>query len=219
MKGKHILTILLIFIFYILGTLSIVDADIELAYDDGEPEEGWGAALGILYGVRFVPPCMPIRVLATRFELDIPAPPEEIIIRIFDSGYNEIVSPITASGLVDGWNEVDLTSHNIVVTGPFIIALDWGPGTPPATIAWLGFDTDGDGTRSWIYRPGEGWKTVAEETPGGPEGNVGNWLIRAVIDDCPVGGRLIPTNTRAYACLVMLAVIIVSGATITRVYR
>ena len=218
MKEKHFLKMLSLFVIFMLGTLGIVYADTELAYDDGDPEEVWMGGNGILYGVRFVPPCVPIRVLTTRFELRIFSP-QEIIIRIFDSGYNEIVPPITASGLVDGWNEVDLTSHNIVVTGPFIIALDFGYGTPPTTFAWLGLDTDGDGTRSWIYRPGDGWKTVAEEPPGGPGGNVGNWLIRAVIDDCPVGGHLIPTNARAYAYLVILAIIIVSGATVLRVVR
>lgn len=122
----------------------------ELAYDDGSAETAmWMTPEGVVdqgrLAVRFTPDFTPAWLTIARFYIsDTGFTSAPLMVHVLDSGFSDIIAPLEYSGVQIGWNDVDLSSYGIVVTGDFYIALEWTVGYTNQ----LGIDTDSDSGRS-----------------------------------------------------------------------
>ena len=158
----------------------------ELAYDDGTSEQGIaGFLVGEYLAVRFSLPsgCSSARLLSARFYKVAPVTDDtNVIVHILGSDeITELTTPFTYDIAVDNsWNEVDLHSKNIVVTGDFFVAIEYLISNDP----FLGYDLGSVASRS--YKGTLGHFAISPR---------GNYMIRAVIECiAPVGGIAVPTN-------------------------
>ena len=91
----------------------------ELAYDDGTGSEdaSWEAGKG--FAVCFSPPAGQVKVVRARYYLYDPRPIE---VHVWDyAAHNNLITPFTANTTAEGWNDVDLSAYNIVVSGDFCL--------------------------------------------------------------------------------------------------
>jgi hypothetical protein len=111
-------------------------------------------------------------------------------VHVLNSTFADMITPFTTTVNL-GWNDIDLSSYNIVVTGDFLLGLEWTP-TTTFDNTWLGFDTSGpDYLRSWCHslNPPVPWQLISLYNPNSP----GNFLIRAVVAR-PVGIDVKPAS-------------------------
>jgi hypothetical protein len=90
-------------------------------------------------------------------------------------------SPIIFTTIGSGWNDIDLSANNIVVSGDFWIAYRWvNPGANPC----IAIDQSAASGRSYDGSPGS-WTPYTYD-----------YMIRAVVDlaAAPVGGISSPVN-------------------------
>jgi len=184
------LTLLLMIV--IVSTVSFLPvqearASTELFYDDGTSDQGIAGSPEIekFLAVKFSLPsgCSSARLLSARFYKVAPDSDDtDVIVHILGSDeITELTTPFTYDIAVDNsWNEVDLLGKNIIVTGDFLVAIEY-------LIAWdpsLGYDLTSVAHRSYEGTPGL-WAISPR----------GNYMIRAVIEcNAPVGGVVVPTN-------------------------
>jgi hypothetical protein len=108
-------------------------------------------------------------------------------------------SPIIFTTTGSGWNDIDLSANNIIVSGDFWIAYRWvNPGANPC----IAIDQSAASAKSYDGSPGS-WTLYTYE-----------YMIRAVVDPsaAAVGGVVVPTNSfeilAPYIALVGLVAVI-----------
>lgn len=152
----------------------------EIIYDDDSAE--WGAAYlyphSGIYAVQFTPPFVPALITELRFYIYDVGNSLPLKVHVLDSTFADMITPFTTTVNL-GWNDIGLSYYDIVVTGDFLLGLEWTPTTIYDN-TWLGLDTSGpDYLRSWIHglSPPVPWVLRSLYVPNLP----GNFLIRAVV--------------------------------------
>ncbi|RLC74064.1 MAG: hypothetical protein DRI61_17310, partial [Chloroflexi bacterium] len=134
---------------------------LELAYDDGtlDTTASWETGKG--FAVRFTSPGQ-AQIQYARYYLQDPRPIE---VHVWDTEHNDLITPFQATCTQDGWNDVDLSTHNIVVNGDFYLGFLYLEDYRPT----LGVDTSAPDSRSF----------EVDDAYWEPQG--ANYMIRAVI--------------------------------------
>lgn len=162
-------------------------AALEIAYDDGSAEGGDSAKAGEYRAVRFSLPqgLASAKLIRARF-YKVPSQDDTPVrIHVLGSdGVTELTLPFQVDLLNENaWNDADLSSKNIIVTGDFYIVVEWLTDYDPK----IGFDTSNPDSRSYAGSPGS-WVDF----------DLGrDLMIRAVVSTASVGGVVLPTNTLA----------------------
>ena len=211
------LPLILVLMAMIVSTVSFLPvqearASLELAYDDGDKEARTSAPQGGYFAVKFSLPsgCSMANLLSARFyKVASQGGGTNVVFHILGSnGVTELTTPVTYDIAVDNsWNELGLSSKNIVVTGDFWVAVEYLTADDP----YLGLDTSSVAGRSYSGTPGF-WNP----------GIQANLMIRAVIEciGAPVGGVVLPTNALAIlAPFAALAGLIVAVSAVIAVKR
>jgi len=168
----------------VLASSQVVFAATELAYDDDDPDSSVTMEAGRYLAVIFSLPdgWSSARLLKARYYIySLTA----FRVHIFGSdGVTELLTPpldVTPSGT--GWFDVDLTAYNIVVSGDFLIAIEYETQWNPP----IGLDLTAPDARS-VYDPPGTWHLQVDPR--------GDYMIRAVVEQVsrPVGGVLTPVN-------------------------
>lgn len=138
-------------------------AETELAYDDGTLDTTASYEIGKGFATRFTPPSGSFRVVRARLFLQDPRP---VQVHVWDATHNDLITPFTANTTQEGWNDVDLSSYNIIVSGDFHLGFlhleDWRPT--------LGVDTNSPADGRSYEVDGAYW----EQRPS-------DYMIRAVV--------------------------------------
>lgn len=187
----------------IISSTQAAFAATELKYDDGEADTGSAPSTGAYYAVRFsLPPGWPrAKLIRARFYKVPSFDATPVRIHVFASdGATELTSPFQVDILSENaWNDADLSSRNIIVTGDFYVAFEWLRDFDP----FLGIDTDSPDGRSCQ-------KDNAEGSWVAPEGE--DYMIRAVIDHVTVGGCIIPMSVLGVLTPYLAAIALVAVA-------
>jgi len=128
--------------------------EVELAYDDGifESSQSWDPGPGNGFAVLFTTPGASARLVGARYYFI--APVAAIEVHVWDANRNDLITPFTATPSGDGWFDVDLSSHNLTVSGDFYVGFLYTVDVDPT----LGVDTSGPDGRSyevpWIQQMG-----------------------------------------------------------------
>jgi hypothetical protein len=146
-----------------------------------------GFAAGETAAVRLVPagPC-PCQVDEVRFLFGGAGGSYDVTIHIWDdTAMTDVPGPelysqtVPVTGTEDFMQSVDLHAANVMVSGAFRVGLEFSHGGYPSVAR----DTDGsiDFTSNFIDAQGLGW------VQSWLLGLTGDWIIRAVLDEGPVG--------------------------------
>jgi len=148
----------------------------EMAYDDGTAESGvTPLGDGGLYAVHFVPG-EPVMLVSLKYY----ATGEGGLTWVYlwaDDGENgmpgsQIGTTLLFSSVIEGWNEKDVSTADIVVSdGGFYVG--WGE---TSLSPQLGLDTDSPDDVSYYQIPGEAWGSISDL------GYSGDLMIRAKVD-------------------------------------
>jgi hypothetical protein len=179
----------------------------ELAYDNGVEESyecpdqnDWRAVKFVLsdFGISGSWKLLKARIYRSTVE----SPDYQLELHILDSaGAGDLpgTSPVIFTTTTGGWNDIDLSEMNIIVSGDFWIAYKWLSLTNSPCIAYEYSTPNG---RSYYGSPGS-WTPFADD-----------YMIRAVLDPAaaPVGGVVVSTNSfeilAPYIALVGLVTVI-----------
>ena len=150
---------------------------VELAYDDGNAENGWVMpSAGDYDVVRFSPTLELSRIIAVKYYIE--ASPTTFNVLILDSDRN-LLHEKPAIPTSTGWFTVDLSKENIIVKGEFYVAMKWTVALAPS----LGADETNPDGRSFLV-----WTNGMWETPGEVSLRIGHgdkdvdFMIRAMVE-------------------------------------
>jgi uncharacterized delta-60 repeat protein len=147
----------------------------ELLYDDGSAE-GWGACgLGYYLAVRFSLPSGWSDASLLKVRYYIWDYPRTFKVHVFGSdGVVDLLTPFAVTPNATGWFDLDLTSHNVRVSGDFYVAAECTINLRP----YFGRDTSSPDNRSYTGSPGT-WTLRTDD----------DLMIRAVVE--PSLGNLV----------------------------
>jgi hypothetical protein len=157
-----------------------------------------------MYAVNFTPPYTPALVTDAVFYIYNYGSLGPLNVTVLNSTFGTLLTPINVTNLGYGWNDVNLTPYNIVVTGNFFIALTW----TQSYTSYLGIDNNSiPYNRSWIHLTSiPGWQLWNTYQPS----YQGNFLLRAVVEPYTPPSSIpeIPLGTilGLVACFAALAV-------------
>lgn len=129
-------------------------------YGDGAREGTSVNEQGQVLAVLFSPPS-PGRWQVTHLRYRILRNPVPFDAAVFSRQQSELIrqrTEPTATGLV----EVDISARNVIVDGDFygaLVYLQGSPGNAASFGPFIGRDSSMPDERSWVTRPGVGWKT------------------------------------------------------------
>jgi hypothetical protein len=179
-----------VFLLLKVATATPLPEDVELAYDDGEPEGGVLLASGQIAAVRMSPPSGTWKLKTARYYLY----QGEGKVRVFDDEAgrpgSDLIEGFTIPPVgAPGWYDVNLQPYNITVAGEFYVGIE---GVDAMTPCSIGHDFLGGGNgRAWDYAPGFDWTHDPDVT----------YFIRAVITDVVgVEEELTPQSIIALQC-------------------
>jgi len=185
----------------LLASAQNVFASIEIAYDDGT---SIGSVGGVFTGVRFSLPSGVSKAQIRTVRFRWAAWPDNLRIHITGPDHvTELTSPIlvTTTSASTGFQDVDVSARNIIVTGDFWVVLENLGGQGNAVQ-----DAKRDYDRSFT-----GGSLAGLTTPT----FYGDILIRAVIEPVGgVGGVVLPTNTLAVLVPYLAVIGLVATATV-----
>jgi hypothetical protein len=139
LKKNKVVNILLIFIF-ILFYLSVSEAknnsgyvpkdsiDVELFYDDGLPnlQINFQYTTGNRIAIRFTPTIFPAKIVSASFFVADTSQGSKVLFSVMSNAGEGPSSNLSGQTLVTiknlGWNEIDLSSKNLVVDDDFYFA-------------------------------------------------------------------------------------------------
>jgi hypothetical protein len=109
----------------------------ELAHDDGTMDStvSWEAGKG--YAACFSPPGGSARILRARYYVQLPSMPVEVHVWDATTHADLLPAPFQGNPWQDGWNDIDLSSFNLTVTGDFCVGFLYLTDYQPT----LGVDT------------------------------------------------------------------------------
>jgi hypothetical protein len=180
----------------------------EYSYDDGIPAAEFSWLLGGYgIGVRFLAQSYPARLIGVRFGLHSDCSPypggDSFRVRVLDDdGFRHTPGTVlldtgTLQGRRGAWNEIFLTSRNIIVDSGsiYVFIIQWG--NHPYSPAWnLDMADDGPDSSQWVFSPWNGYGVKAASPDMSPPGD---FLIRAslceVEGDVGVVGITAPADT------------------------
>lgn len=151
---------------------------VELAYDDGDAENGWwktSAGLGGYDAVRFSPPFQSCQILTVKYYIG--SSPASFNVLILDANRRSVYDK-PATPTTEGWFEIDLSKENIVLDGEFYAAMKWTIPEKPE----LGADETKPDGRSFLVNDGT-WQTYAEANKALYKSKKdGDFMIRVTVD-------------------------------------
>jgi hypothetical protein len=161
-------------LFLLLQNVSLgtpLPEEVELIYDDGDPEGGVLLASGQIAAVKMSPPPGIWKLKRARYYLY----QGEGKVRIFDDDAgrpgSDLVEGFSVTPSQVGWLDVDLAPYNITVAGEFYVGIE---GVDAMTPCSIGHDFLGGGNgRAWDYFPDFEWMPNPDLT----------YFIRAVVTD------------------------------------
>jgi uncharacterized repeat protein (TIGR01451 family) len=150
-----------VFRVYLPLVLKAYAPETELAYDDGDMDTNTSWEVGKGFAVRFTPAGQAQLMRARYYLLD----PRPIEVHVWDEDRTDLITPFTADTDQDGWNDVDLSSYNVTVSGDFYLGFIHLEDYRPT----LGIDTTSADDRSFEV-DSEYW-----------EQQTSDYMIRAVV--------------------------------------
>jgi hypothetical protein len=165
----------------------------EIKYDDGSWEDHWQIGTAYKVGVMFSKSDLPYsqNLLATvEIYIYYAEAGQQLTMFFLNSSFDEIIPPVFTPILKAGWNNIDVSSYNLVMTDSFLIGLQWLNPDGSQTAAWLGYDLNN--SANWVHSYGYDpykyaypyWNSPCDPTGGSKE--YGNWMIRAVVEEVPL---------------------------------
>lgn len=115
----------------------------ELVYDDGTADSNQSYTTGNGFAVRFTPPAGGAKLLRGRYYFIAPVAPIEV--HVWDQNHNDLISPVTATPVGDGWFDVELSAANLTVNDDFYLGFLYTQDYAPT----LGVDTSAPDGRSY----------------------------------------------------------------------
>ena len=155
----------------------------EAANDDGTAEATSEAGSGKTQAAKFTACSDGEQLVRFKWYQDGDAGAFYIKVHADDNGVpgDEMFSRVVAGGLVDGWNEYDLSDEDLNMTGDFWLGIREFSSTRP-----IGLDTSSDAGLSMTNTNGD-WEAIA-----------GNIMIRALLDEVNCSGdNCTPGDTNA----------------------
>jgi hypothetical protein len=113
-------------------------APTELAFDDGTMDTTASWETGKGFAVCFSPPGGSAKLQAARYYVQDPV---AIEVHVWDVDGHELITAFQTTLAQDGWNDVDLSSYDLTVTGDFCVGFLHAEDYRPT----LGVDTSGGG--------------------------------------------------------------------------
>ena len=184
----RVITATLTLLFFLSLSFPIVAEAFEISYDDGLWEEGWSIASAYKVGVMFTENNLPysnnllnsINIYAIVYNAN-----QHLTMYVFDSKFNTILGATLTPSLQvgTGWQDIDVSSYNIVLDNSFLIGLQW----VNTSGVYLGYDKNNPDNNGHSYdyttpKP-PFWGSPSDPTG---QGDYGSWMIRADVSAVPL---------------------------------
>jgi len=119
-----------------------------LAYDDGTADSDQSSAtLDSGFAVRFTTPGASAQLVRAHYYLNTAEDDHPIQVHVWDTNHDDLITPFTATPLAGtGWFEVDLSGHNLTVSGDFYVGFLYSEQHSDPS---LGVDTSAPDGRSY----------------------------------------------------------------------
>lgn len=164
-------------------------AEVELIYDDGEPEGGVLLAQGVIAAVKMSPESGTWKLKTARYYLY----QGEGKVCVFTDNNGQpgadLLARFSITADTVGWYDIDLSSYNVTITGEFYVGIE---GVDPYVNCSIGHDfLSGGNGRAWDYSPGFDWSSNPDVT----------YFIRMIVTSTSgVENELVPESSISVQC-------------------